>query len=85
MLLLGLLQAGRDWSGAELCERLEVSGRTLRRDVDDLRGLGYGIESTRGVGAATGSVPVPPLPRSPCLRMKRSRSRSACEQQQPVR
>ena len=46
--LLGLLQARREWSGAELQERLEVSARTLRRDIDDLRELGYGIEATRG-------------------------------------
>lgn len=46
--LLGLLQARREWSGAELRDRLEVSARTLRRDIDDLRELGYGIEATRG-------------------------------------
>ena len=38
--LLSLLQARRDWPGAELAGRLEVSGRTIRRDVDRLRGLG---------------------------------------------
>lgn len=48
--LLGLLQAHREWSGAELQSRLEVSARTLRRDIDDLRGLGYGIDSVSGVG-----------------------------------
>ena len=48
--LLGLLQARREWSGAELLGRLEVSSRTLRRDIDDLRGLGYGIDSVPGVG-----------------------------------
>jgi predicted DNA-binding transcriptional regulator YafY len=46
--LLALLQARREWSGAELQARLEVSARTLRRDIDDLRELGYGIEATRG-------------------------------------
>ena len=46
--LLSLLQARREWSGAELRERLEVSDRTLRRDIDDLRELGYGIEAVRG-------------------------------------
>ncbi|MCT1478878.1 YafY family protein [Microbacterium sp. p3-SID336] len=46
--LLSLLQVRREWSGAELRERLEVSDRTLRRDIDDLRELGYGIEATRG-------------------------------------
>lgn len=48
--LLGLLQAHREWSGAELQTRLGVSARTLRRDIDDLRGLGYGIDSVSGVG-----------------------------------
>lgn len=46
--LLSLLQVRREWSGAELRERLEVSDRTLRRDIDDLRELGYGVEATRG-------------------------------------
>jgi predicted DNA-binding transcriptional regulator YafY len=46
--LLSLLQARRDWPGAELAERLEVSGRTIRRDVDRLRGLGYPVESLTG-------------------------------------
>lgn len=46
--LLALLQSRREWSGAELRDRLEVSDRTLRRDIDDLRELGYGIDATRG-------------------------------------
>jgi predicted DNA-binding transcriptional regulator YafY len=46
--LLSLLQARRDWPGAELAERLEVSARTVRRDVDRLRGLGYPVESLTG-------------------------------------
>ena len=46
--LLSLLQIRREWSGADLRARLEVSDRTLRRDIDDLRELGYGIEATRG-------------------------------------
>ena len=46
--LLALLQARRDWPGAELSERLAVSGRTIRRDVERLRGLGYPVESLRG-------------------------------------
>ncbi len=46
--LLSLLQVHRDWPGDELAERLEVSPRTLRRDVDRLRGLGYRVESLRG-------------------------------------
>src|ERR1700678_1029762 len=46
--LLSLFQARRYWSGAELAERLEVTPRTLRRDVDRLRSLGYPVNSTSG-------------------------------------
>src|ERR1700733_2012431 len=46
--LLSLFQARRYWSGAELSERLEVTSRTLRRDVDRLRSLGYPVHSTSG-------------------------------------
>src|SRR5215831_12152427 len=47
--LLSLFQAQRYWSGAALAERLEVTPRTLRRDVDRLRSLGYPVNSTSGV------------------------------------
>ncbi|MDQ2583959.1 transcriptional regulator [Saccharothrix yanglingensis] len=46
--LLSLLQARRDWPGALLAERLGVSPRTVRRDVDRLRGLGYPIAAAKG-------------------------------------
>ncbi|MFD0690277.1 helix-turn-helix transcriptional regulator [Actinomadura fibrosa] len=46
--LLELLQARGSWSGGELAGRLGVDGRTLRRDVVRLRGLGYHIEARRG-------------------------------------
>ena len=46
--LLSLLQARRDWPGAELADRLEVSLRTVRRDVGRLRDLGYPVESLTG-------------------------------------
>lgn len=46
--LLSLLQARRDWPGATLSERLGVSGRTVRRDVERLRELGYPVESVPG-------------------------------------
>jgi predicted DNA-binding transcriptional regulator YafY len=47
--LLSLLQTHRYWPGAELADRLGVSVRTLRRDVDRLRELGYPVEAQRGV------------------------------------
>src|SRR3954467_4340397 len=46
--LLSLLQGRRDWPGDELASRLEVSGRTVRRDVERLRRLGYPVESLTG-------------------------------------
>src|SRR2546429_6253807 len=47
--LLSLLQGRRDWSGAELAERLQVGVRTVRRDVERLRRLGYPVEARPGV------------------------------------
>jgi predicted DNA-binding transcriptional regulator YafY len=47
--LLSLLQSRRDWSGAELADRLAISARTVRRDVERLRDLGYPVHATRGV------------------------------------
>jgi predicted DNA-binding transcriptional regulator YafY len=47
--LLSLLQTRRDWPGPELAERLEIGVRTLRRDVDRLRRLGYPVQATPGV------------------------------------
>ena len=62
--LLSLLQTHRYWPGAELADRLEVSVRTLRRDVDRLRELGYPVEANRGVDGgyqlAAGAA-MPPL------------------------
>jgi biotin operon repressor len=46
--LLSLLQTPRDWTGTELAERLGVSARTVRNDVDKLRELGYPVLATRG-------------------------------------
>ncbi|MEU4203684.1 WYL domain-containing protein [Streptomyces sp. NPDC026294] len=46
--LLSLLQTRREWSGTELAERLGVTTRTIRRDIDRLRELGYPVESTTG-------------------------------------
>ena len=47
--LLSLFQVQRYWSGADLAQRLDVTARTLRRDVDRLRSLGYPVYSTSGV------------------------------------
>lgn len=46
--LLSLLQTPREWAGSELAERLGVSPRTIRRDIDRLRELGYPVEASRG-------------------------------------
>ena len=46
--LLSLLQTPRDWTGAELASRLEVSPRTVRNDIERLRDLGYPVHATRG-------------------------------------
>jgi predicted DNA-binding transcriptional regulator YafY len=62
--LLSLLQNHRYWPGTALAERLGVSVRTLRRDVDRLRELGYPVEAQRGVDGgyqlAAGAA-LPPL------------------------
>ena len=62
--LLGLLQRRASWSGADLAERLEVDARTVRRDVERLRSLGYQIDGVPGAGGGYhlgGGVDVPPL------------------------
>jgi predicted DNA-binding transcriptional regulator YafY len=46
--LLSLLQVRRDWTGPELADRLSVDVRTIRRDVDKLRSLGYPVTSLPG-------------------------------------
>uniref|UniRef100_UPI000476C284 HTH domain-containing protein n=1 Tax=Xanthomonas sp. SHU 199 TaxID=1591174 RepID=UPI000476C284 len=48
--LIALLQTRRLWSGAELAARLGVDRRSLRRDVERLRALGYAVEAAAGVG-----------------------------------
>ncbi len=62
--LLSLLQNHRYWPGPELADRLQVSVRTLRRDIDRLRELGYWVDAQRGVDGgyqlAAGSA-LPPL------------------------
>ncbi|MEO1061778.1 MAG: YafY family protein [Actinomycetota bacterium] len=62
--LLSLLQTHRFWPGPELASRLEVSERTLRRDIERLRDLGYPVDAVPGVDGgyrlAAGSH-LPPL------------------------
>jgi len=60
--LLSLLQIHRYWPGAELADRLGVSVRTLRRDVDRLRELGYPVEAQRGVDGGYQLAPGAALP-----------------------
>ncbi len=62
--LLGLMQHHRFWPGEELADRLEVSARTLRRDIDRLRQLGYPVKSTPGLDGGYQLEPgatMPPL------------------------
>lgn len=46
--LLALLQSRREWTGAELADRLETTDRTVRRDIDRLRALGYPVTASKG-------------------------------------
>ena len=62
--LLSLLQARRDWPAPVLAARLHVGERTIRRDVDRLRELGYAVEATRGPEGGyrlEASAQLPPL------------------------
>src|SRR5437899_7162030 len=62
--VLTLLESRRDWSGADLAERLEVSTRTIRNDMVRLRTLGYPVGAASGVagGYRLGSgAALPPL------------------------
>ncbi|UJW33085.1 YafY family transcriptional regulator [Saccharothrix sp. AJ9571] len=62
--MLSLLQARRTWTGPELADRLDVTTRTIRNDVDRLRGLGYPVDATPGVsgGYTLGAgAAMPPL------------------------
>ncbi|MBF6467671.1 YafY family transcriptional regulator [Nocardia beijingensis] len=61
--LLTLLQTRPDWTGPELAARLGVTGRTVRRDVDRLRELGYPVHATQGAaGYRLGAgAALPPL------------------------
>ncbi|HEY3463699.1 MAG TPA: YafY family protein [Amycolatopsis sp.] len=62
--LLSLLQTPREWPGSELADRLGVSPRTIRRDIDRLRELGYPVEASRGAAGGyrlVAGTAMPPL------------------------
>lgn len=62
--LLSLLQTQRFWTGRELADRLGVSGRTLRRDIERLRDLGYQLSTQRGAAGGyqlAAGASLPPL------------------------
>ncbi|TDE95805.1 WYL domain-containing protein [Occultella glacieicola] len=60
--LLSLLQIRREWTGAALAERMGVTDRTVRRDIDKLRELGYPIRATAGVAGGYQLGPGAQLP-----------------------
>ncbi|GAB2547986.1 YafY family protein [Nocardia heshunensis] len=47
--LLGLLQMRREWSGQDLADRLGITTRTVRRDIDKLRALDYPVQAAKGI------------------------------------
>jgi predicted DNA-binding transcriptional regulator YafY len=60
--LLSLLQSRRYWSGGELSERVQVDARTIRRDIDRLRELGYAVTGSPGLGGGYQLTPGSTLP-----------------------
>ena len=60
--LLSVLQSRRHWSGSELSERVGVDARTIRRDIDRLRELGYAVEASPGLGGGYQLKPGSSLP-----------------------
>ena len=68
--LLGLLQQRPVWTGPELAERLGVTTRSIRRDVERLRALGYPVYAAQGVG---GGYQLGRGPRAPATAARRHR------------
>ena len=60
--LLSVLQSRRHWSGSELSERVGVDVRTIRRDIDRLRELGYAVAASPGLGGGYQLKPGSSLP-----------------------
>ena len=84
--LLALLQARPDWTGPQLAERLGVTTRTVRNDVERLRALGYPVHAVaRRRRAATGSARARRCRRCCSTTTRRSRSRSGCARPPPAR
>jgi len=76
--LLSLLQTRRDWSGADLSARLDVTTRTVRRDIDRLRMLGYPVDACPGAAVDIDSVRVRSCHHSYSMTTRRSPWPSGC-------
>ena len=83
--LLSLLQTRSHWSGPELATTLEVHPRTLRRDIDKLRELGYPSTPAAASPAAMPCVPARPCRRCCWTTRKRWRLPSRCARRPPAR
>src|SRR2546425_1205994 len=83
--LLSLLQSRPDWPGRELAERLGVSTRTIRNDIERLRELGYPVEAGRGpTGAYRLGPGAEPPPTSLPRRSRRPRLPPAASSSSPT-
>ncbi|MCP9980760.1 helix-turn-helix domain-containing protein [Actinomadura madurae] len=76
--LLALLQRRASWTAAELAAELDVTDRSVRRDVERLRALGYPVQATSGVGGGYRLGPAPGCRRCSWTTRRRSRPRCRC-------
>lgn len=83
--LLGLLQSRADWPGPALAMRLGVSTRTVRKDIERLRELGYPVHANPGIGGGTGSARGRGYLRWSSMTTRPSRSQSGCAPPQAAR